>query len=96
MLPFLNLVLYYLSCLFCFINVAITELLLKVKKQGDELYRQVFLTQLSFIGLKQKIASKYNLSSEEKFCIVLLPDIAILDDDDVGTLSYGDVLEIQK
>lgn len=89
---YINIHKYKLSVL---INFLFTELVLKVKKQGDELYRQIFLTKLTFGELREKISTKFQLKIEEISTIVLLPDIAILDDDDVGTLTTGDVLEIR-
>lgn len=68
---------------------------LKVKQTGEELYKQIFLTKPTLHELKAKIEKKLQLVLSEHSQIVLLPDVLILDDDDVGILSSGDILEIK-
>lgn len=67
---------------------------MKVRQPGEQFYRQIFLVQPTTKELRDKIAHKFGVELGEISQIVLLPDIAILDDDDVGTLSSGDELEL--
>jgi len=78
------------------VNVSLPKqrVILKVKEAGEKLFKQIFLAKPTTKELKDKIAMKFSVELAEISQIVLLPDIVIVDDDDVGTLSSGDELEV--
>lgn len=67
---------------------------MKAKQSGETLFRQIFLAKPTAKELRDKIAKKFGVELAEISQINLIPDIVILDDDDVGTLTSGDELEV--
>ena len=71
-----------------------SEMFLKVRSPGDRHYREVPFGRHTFLELREDIAHKFGVKPVQVMQVFKEPDILIADDDDVGRLKPGTVLEV--